>query len=143
MLYNLEKLDYQNDPYCKVEGLKRKEIKKLFQILLNSNGRVQALRAGMFYLKYNPEVLKQAFNLLEESHPHISKYFYSGIGIHLQRKDSALAEGIMSHFMERNIPILGIHDSFIVPEHHQAELADTMIYYYQREFNYQPGLSIN
>jgi len=170
MLYNLEKLDYQDDPYIQIEDFERKDVKVLMQILLNSTSKNQAISAAIHHSrkqirrleeillkdKRNSRIVRKkivhlerkieftvkAFHLIEEEHKRLSKYFYSGIGIHLQRKDSALAEGIMSHFMERNIPILGIHDSFIVPEHHQVELADTMIYYYQRDFNYQPRLSI-
>ena len=40
--------------------------------------------------------------------------FCSGVGIDLQKWDSDIVEYIVSDFTERNIPILCVHDSFIV-----------------------------
>jgi len=47
-------------------------------------------------------------------HKPIRQYFYSGKGIALQRIDALIAEKLINHFTELNIPILCIHDSFII-----------------------------
>lgn len=54
-----------------------------------------------------------------------------GYGLTLQFQDAELAEDIMLHFIEQDIPCLPIHDSFIVAEQYKDELEDTMksIYY--------------
>ena len=74
MLYHLEKLDCQNDPYFKVEGFDRKEIKILMQILLNAKSKSLTLKAGIKHLKRKTEDIKRALNLLEVKHKRISKY---------------------------------------------------------------------
>lgn len=47
-------------------------------------------------------------------HKPIRQYFYSGKGISLQYIDSLVAEKLINHFTNLNIPILCIHDSFII-----------------------------
>ena len=47
-------------------------------------------------------------------HKPIRQYFYSGKGISLQYIDSMVAEKLINHFTKLNIPILCIHDSFII-----------------------------
>tara|TARA_Y100000593_G_scaffold83282_1_gene156827 strand:- start:2934 stop:4430 length:1497 start_codon:yes stop_codon:yes gene_type:complete len=47
-------------------------------------------------------------------HKPIRQYFYSGKGVSLQYIDSLVAEKLINHFTKLNIPILCIHDSFII-----------------------------
>jgi hypothetical protein len=51
---------------------------------------------------------------IEQFHQPISHYFYSGIGLKLQRLDSDIAEIVMMEFCKYGIPILPLHDSFLV-----------------------------
>jgi hypothetical protein len=53
-------------------------------------------------------------------HKPIRPYFYSGQGISLQHIDSLVAEKVINHFTQLNIPVLCIHDSFII----QSKYAD-------------------
>ena len=56
-----------------------------------------------------------------------SDIFGSGIGLRLQREDCDLAEKVMMHFVDRGIPILPIHDSFIIAHRHRKELVAVML----------------
>lgn len=58
------------------------------------------------------------YNMLEaikERHPRIAKFLASGEGIKLQKEDSDIAVDIINQHTKMNVPILSVHDSFIVP----------------------------
>ena len=48
-------------------------------------------------------------------HPHIEEDILSGIGLNLMNIDGKIAEHILKRFVGSDVPILAIHDSFIVP----------------------------
>ena len=50
---------------------------------------------------------------LREKHRPIAKHFNSGIGLKLQRVDADIAELVMLRMMQKDIPVLPIHESFI------------------------------
>lgn len=56
----------------------------------------------------------------------IHPWLGTGIGIELQYEDSLLALDVLSAMETANIVVLPIHDSFIVPIEHEAELRSAM-----------------
>jgi hypothetical protein len=50
----------------------------------------------------------------------------TGIGTKLQRFDSMIAEEVINHFTKKAIPVLCIHDSFLVDSSHAEELQSVM-----------------
>ncbi|MCT8330350.1 hypothetical protein N5I32_12550 [Acidimangrovimonas sediminis] len=54
--------------------------------------------------------------------PMLPGIFGTGIGLYLQREDSDMAEQIMLHFAEKDVPVLPVHDSFIIAAQHKDEL---------------------
>ena len=61
-----------------------------------------------------------------EKHHAIADAFYSGQGLRLQYIDSQLAERVMLHFANKGVPVLPVHDSFIIAAQHQQELVTVM-----------------
>ena len=61
------------------------------------------------------------------------------MGNKLQFRDSLLAEQIMLHFASRDIPVLPVHDSFIIMRGLYSELVNVM----QEEFEKMFGVPIN
>ena len=59
--------------------------------------------------------LRNVLNKLREMHPHIEEDILSGIGLNLMYIDGNIAEHILTRFVDSNIPILAVHESFIVP----------------------------
>jgi len=114
----------------------RLPIKKMMQIIINAISRVEAVQAFKKYLKDEPELINvlsdcgltawKLSGMVMQAHKKIQKYFYKGIGVKLQYRDSKIAERILKHFTRKNIVCLCIHDSFIVPEQYQDELNDVM-----------------
>ena len=60
------------------------------------------------------------------------------MGNRLQFKDSQLAERIMLHFAKRDVPVLPVHDSFIITRGLFSELVNAM----HEEFEKMFGVSI-
>ena len=52
--------------------------------------------------------------------------FGTDIGLKFQRIDSDIAEATMLHFARQNIPVLPVHDSFIMHYGYEEELRSVM-----------------
>ncbi|RWK22307.1 MAG: hypothetical protein EOR43_17205 [Mesorhizobium sp.] len=97
--------------------------------MINALGRIRAPSRSALPEGISWKDLQQA--ILEKHRP-IAGYFRSGEGIRLQRLDSDIAEDVILRMMERGIPVLPIHDSFIVEEEHADELSAVMLDAYQK-----------
>ena len=75
--------------------------------------------------------LKLSHNQLKDrvykAHREISKYFSTGIGLETMFIDSQIAEKIMLYYLENDIVILPVHDSFIIRSAYESHLVKTMI----------------
>ena len=60
---------------------------------------------------------------LKAPHTH---HLFTGVGKRLQFKDSCIAESIIESMVNNNIPILAIHDSFIVQHRNESNLNKSM-----------------
>lgn len=152
MLYHTRKIEFNEDPYLMVINNEdvRPILKLVCLIAINSSTPTQALRALKDEIRKNPELekLKRVYHLdeanllrkFESVHFEISNYFYSGIGIKLQYLDSQIAHEIFKYFMSRDIPCLGVHDSFIVPANHKEELKEVMNKTYKKHLGFDAKL---
>ncbi|WP_425417162.1 hypothetical protein [Oricola indica] len=70
--------------------------------------------------------LAEVLDALREKHDPISNMIANDAGIDLMHQDSRIAELVIQHFTEKGIPILCIHDSFLVPFGLEDELHQTM-----------------
>ena len=70
-------------------------------------------------------------------HNPIDHYFCNGTetGLRVMNLDSRIALDIVDHFAKQNIPILAVHDSFIVQEKYEDELRQTMENTYEKHTN--------
>ena len=75
--------------------------------------------------------LKLSHNQLKDrvyqSHKPISKYFSTGVGLQTMFIDSQIAMEIMLHYLEDDIVVLPVHDSFIIRCGFESDLGRTMI----------------
>lgn len=74
---------------------------------------------------YN-EWLNPAWDAMCRAHKPIAAHIGSGAGRELQRIESDVAEHVMLKLKRQGIPVLGIHDSFVVPNVYERELAAAM-----------------
>ena len=151
LLYSEEGLNYYDlndntaDPYT-LKGVNRDErnINKLIiTIALNITDKskfVYAVKGGIEgdndknYSLGNKKLLKvpnakeiwRRIRLFEEENNPIKHHLFTGVGKRLQFKDSCIAESIIESMVNNNIPILAIHDSFIVQHRNKSNLYKSM-----------------
>jgi len=147
LLYAKENIQYFGDPYSVID--KRPEtrayLKILFLCMLNSEDYKTTERAANYWLYQNHnkrERLKKLgiskarpiMNAFIDKHKTIARYFFSGkdSGLKVMNKDAQIALDIVNHFVKKNIPILAVHDSFIVQKKYQSALRETMKRIYKK-----------
>ena len=142
------------DPYV-IPGYSQeptmREIMKLAVLIgLNSksaSGAATALR-GRIKEEGHEEWFKQSgleakllLSDYAEARPEVAKHFYTSAWTWLQRLDSDVAEGIMNHFTAKGVPLLMLHDSFIVEESRAGQLEEVMIREFRRALVGRAGMS--
>ena len=140
-------IPYEDDPYTVVvdkfptlsHGEKpviRSFLKKVLQAIINSDYQADAVSSGNYelYVVSNDESgtkdilrshgikVKDLVLAFQESHEPISRFFYSAIGLELQYLDSQIALRVIDSFNRKLIPVLSIHDSFIVQSRYRDQL---------------------
>ena len=61
-----------------------------------------------------------------KKHQQIADKFFTGQGLRLQRIDSEIAEYVMLHFAKHDMPILPLHDSFLIRSGYEESLEQVM-----------------
>ncbi len=72
------------------------------------------------------EELREALESLKKLNEPIAHFFCSDMGIRLQRTDSDICMKVIDDLIGRGIPVLPIHDSFIVEKWHEEVLREVM-----------------
>jgi len=109
----------------------RSVLKKLLLVSINAKTKAKAINATLEELTSALEnsgtmsldqerkkefrgVLYQLLDALKSRHPSIAHFIGADQGIRLQRLDSDIADFILADFVKRGLPIIPIHDSFLV-----------------------------
>jgi hypothetical protein len=140
LLYALEGIDYWEidgkDPYY-LDGYESSErmralLKKVLLRAINAATRTKAYQSVRTEIYDNKDKygwvdslgldLKKLIDDFAKRHSEISHHFFSGSGIKLQYLDSLLAEYIIRKITKMKIPVLCVHDSFIVPSPFEESL---------------------
>lgn len=120
MLYWKEKKFFNEDPYSLSEG-DRTSNKLALNFMLNADNFKECLSA----VKKEKKILhptkhikgckdyESYLKFLASVHAPIKKYFFTGIGLKLQRRDSDMAEAVMMRMFQQGRISLPMHDSFI------------------------------
>jgi hypothetical protein len=153
MLYAMKGIDYwketKDDPYlidgCEKSSRMRGVLKKVFNASINSakfSSAIQAIQATFHrdeaskkkyaWVKDEGIKVKTLVEKFTDHHSRISDFFFSGIGIKLQKFDSMMAEYVIVQFTYDKIPVLCVHDSFIVPSLEEPRLRKLM----EKAFDY-------
>ncbi|WP_313801128.1 hypothetical protein [Sphingobium sp.] len=152
MLYHLDGIDYQDDPYllaplveCEdAHGLGeahfREPVKRMMQALINGregkrNERIR-MPSRQTFRPYFSRI--EVAEMLKAKHAPIAGSFFSEAGIKLQRRESDIALDIITNLKAKGITCLPIHDSFIVDAEQKDELKNEMIFVYKSSVGYNP-----
>jgi len=126
LMYALNGLQLQEDAYA--VGLDRSLVKEIFHIAVNSKKR-GAVKAVQNKIKIPTTQIKQVLDLLTHKHEPIKNLIFSkNIGLKLQYIDSTISEQILLTYIKEThgLPILPIHDSFIVQKKYKSLLKTIM-----------------
>lgn len=136
------------DPYS-LPGAARKHVKFGFNILLNGSNKVQARHALAAELLGEGFAWEEAVQLaqttmrrIEEAFPDFKPFWCKGFGLKLQNIDSEICGRVLAALTARDIPVLGVHDSFIVSRRFHDDLIETMGQAFDEELSargYKPG----
>ena len=74
---------------------------------------------------------KEVVALIKASMPELKPVWHSGLGLELQRYDSDVAMRVMRKMRRKGVPVLPVHDSFIVPILAEQQLKEAV----EREFD--------
>lgn len=148
LLYALEGIQLDRDPYNVIdEGSRvvRTFLKHILLCMLNSNDERKAEQAANYWLYKNHYERKILYNWgitsakplitkLKEAHKSIEHHFCNGkdTGLRIMNLDSRIALDVVDHFAAQKIPILAIHDSFIVQKKYKEELWQVMESTYEK-----------
>ncbi|WP_417798913.1 hypothetical protein [Terasakiella pusilla] len=153
MLYARKGISYWGlvgtDPYLvpPIEWLgspeeQRKAVKGLLLMLLNAETPDKAYAAfrqsqptGHRLKRLTNEQLGEVHHALSERHPHIAEFFGADVGISLMNEDAKITEILITRFVDRTLPILSIHDSYIVPCGYEDFLIEEMANAFQEVMN--------
>ncbi|QPI85098.1 hypothetical protein I3V23_11080 [Rhodobacterales bacterium HKCCA1288] len=122
LLYHMAGKDMGNtDAYGRIlDGQHRKLVKQAFNAMLQMSRfspdgpKDDGFKAGLEKAGITWATLRDS---ILEAHAPVADLFFKGIGNSLQFTDSCIAEKVMLEFAQRDIPVLPVHDSFIVNRH--------------------------
>jgi hypothetical protein len=63
---------------------------------------------------------------LKAKHPHIAEDLGSDAGIDLMNEDAGLTEHVIRHFTDKDVAVLTVHDSYLVPYAYAQELGEVL-----------------
>jgi len=139
LLYGLRNEQPVDDPY-KLEALldlepdeQRKYVKSLALIAINATSEKKAFKAfrsdqptGSKAKRYIDKELKIILDAFREKNTVIRDDICTDQGVRLMNIDGKITSSLIDHFTTRNIPILSVHDSYIIQHKYSSELAQRM-----------------
>jgi len=79
-------------------------------------------------ISYTDRMLEQLLDQFVEENRAIEHYICADKGVELMAIDGRITTRIIDHFTRRNIPILTVHDSYVIQSEHEAALMKQMEY---------------
>jgi len=153
LLYGLQGLQPQQDPYLldNLLGLDAKQQRKIIKglVLMGINAKSprkafsafrQQQETGSLEKSLKDKQLQLLLDAFKEKHPAIADSVCTDMGVELMNVDGKITASVINHFTKKNIPILTIHDSYIVQNKYSGELKSVMDKFVAEQLN---GFHIN
>ncbi len=113
--------------------LQRRFIKRLILTAINAGSKDAAFRAfrdgysaGHAGKTLTNQQLERLLTAFLEKTPHIKDYLFADQGIRLMNLDSQIAERVHRYFCDQAVPVLSVHDSYIIDYTRVGELKRVM-----------------
>lgn len=153
LAYGLERLQPPEDPYTLQELFEplsakqqRSDVKLLALTSINAKDRESAFNAfrqernkeQRFLtpeqkISYEDVLLNKLLNRFVTENQPIGHYLCTDKGVELMAIDGRITTRIINHFTDKQIPILTVHDSYVVQSQYEQELMDQMVIATQKE----------
>lgn len=140
IMYNEEGLDAPVDCYASSER-DREITKKVFLYCINCESRTQAINKLRDEFSLNRNEAATLIKALLSEHPLIAHKFFQAQWRHVQFLDGLLVDRVLSACLSENIPVLPVHDSFIVKSKDATKLYSIMNTAYERQFGFKPVIT--
>ncbi len=149
LLYAQEGLEVPEGDLYLLDGFPdslRGYYKDLFMMILNADNRdgfINKRKAAWETLLGDGRTIYNVVEALEQKHEALKDYFFTGVGVELQYKDSQIAEEVMTRVWEEtNEVVLPMHDSFIVRAGRVYELREIMRKVYREHTDLEVKLDV-
>lgn len=111
----------------------RDVIKSLILMAINADSAEKAFQAfrndqkkGSPFKKLENDHLQILLDAITDRYPELKDQLNTGQALHLMNIDSKIASLVLNHFTEIGIPVLCIHDSFIIQKDKAKDLKDAL-----------------
>ncbi len=125
ILCALEGLPLARNPYD-LAGWEREIVKRAMLILINADTMRSAIGALIHRYGISGAEAAHLIREVKRKHAPIARYFHSGAGGWLQRRDSDIAERVLHDLRRQGVVAMPIHDSFVVQERDEDRTRETM-----------------
>ena len=155
LLYGLKGIQPPLEDHYKIEPVlldyteeeQRKIVKGLVLNAINASSIVKAIKAYQLNQPADSKIknlkhkqLKLLLDVFIEKHPVIEEALGADKGVELMKVDGRITAKVINHFTKKNIPILSIHDSYVIQNQHSGQLRKVMMKAIAEELD---GLEIN
>ena len=135
ILYADEGIVLEEDAYdIGIEKEHRDIVKQSFNAMVQAKSKLTTPPKDIDW-KSTGRTWKELRQLILKKHEPIKDSFFCGMGNKRQLKDSQLAEQIMLRFAKQDIPVLPVHDSFIIIRGLYSELVNAMHEEFEKVFH--------
>jgi len=142
LLYHLAGIEAPADCYD-IEGIERDRVKAIALIATSTSSRNQAVRAVSFHLKLSQQEAEMLLGQFEGRHKAIVGSLYQSAWQSLQNIDSRIANNVLNELTRKAIPVLPVHDSFIVPASKAEQLRESMYEKYESVTGMPASISLS
>jgi bifunctional DNA-binding transcriptional regulator/antitoxin component of YhaV-PrlF toxin-antitoxin module len=108
-----------------------------FAALRGKKGRLQKFQG----VRFTNEFLDDLYSRMLTSHSFLEDWAFRGKGMSVFEEDAEIARRIVEISSEERIPVLPIHDGFIVQERHQVFLRNLMNAVWKNRFGTRIGIA--
>ena len=134
ILYADENIVLEGDAYDIGIGKEHRAIvKQSFNAMVQAKSKLTTPPKDIDW-KSTGRTWKELRQLILDKHEPIKDSFFCGMGNRLQFRDSQLAQQIMLRFAKQDIPVLPVHDSFIIIRGLYSELVNVMHEEFEKMF---------
>lgn len=129
ILYGMAGVEPAQEDAYRLPGLEshRAGVKKVFNAILFAEKPLERLPQGTRELLPRRVGVKDVVELLAKTHQPLVPFFFTGVGYHLQYRESEILIDVLLAMMERGIVGLPIHDAVIIPKSFAGEVEMIML----------------